>query len=715
MSERSRQLLTADRLIRLHELSADEFELLALGFLRSRPLLTVCRGGKAVSARVTDATTYARGGRNQAGIDVHAEMEGGEKWVFQCKRVKKWNLSQTKKAIADAAFAANHYILVLACNPPRDVHDEIAKRPNWTLWNLDTTCSEIRLRTPPETLPRILSFLSPDELKRFTPFASEALVDQKQFFADRMGNQRLFRHDWELVGRGDELARLETLLKPSGPRGMVMYSKGGDGKSRLLLEFARVAERSGVRALFLNPNGSADPLEFSFARDDEQFIIVVDDAHRPDPRHIPLLRLVEQDKRARLLFATRPQGFDPLLGRLIETGLREGFEEFPLPPLTKSEIRKLAEQALGSDHQGLAEKLTPFTKDSAFLTVLAGDLVRLGKLSLGGWASEEDFRMRVFKAFEEENLRDLTGEQATLAARLLRIIALLAPVNLGEAFFEKAAASLEANTLDISGEIQRLRRIQLLTDGGADGRIVPDLFADFLAYDVAVDHQSRQPAILTAVRREFPESASAMLRNLAEAAWVGGPPTSDVDAMLTPLVAAEFERFRSLSFYQRAEFLAAWSGFGVYLPRQTIDLARLALALDTAPELEPEAMRFIPIPEPMNCHGYLLEKLPALVKPVGLYHCDHRDAALDLLWDAGKQKPLKRILNLGPHAWETIGSVLKPEAEKPVAVCLAGLDWLARKLPSRRSAFKFRKISACFTCCSAAALHASLNSTASEG
>ena len=48
MSEQSRQLLTPDRLIRLHELSADELELLLLGFLRSRPLLTVNRGGKAV-------------------------------------------------------------------------------------------------------------------------------------------------------------------------------------------------------------------------------------------------------------------------------------------------------------------------------------------------------------------------------------------------------------------------------------------------------------------------------------------------------------------------------------------------------------------------------------------------------------------------------------------------------------------------------------------
>ncbi len=681
MSGLSRQLLTPDRLIRLHELSADELELLLLGFLRSRPLLTVSRGGKAVSARVAEATTYARSGRDQAGIDVQAKMEGGETWVFQCKRVKSWNRSQTEKAIAEATFAANHYVLVLACNPPHDVHDEIAKHANWTLWNLDTTCKEIQLRTPPEILPRILGpILSADELKRFTPFASTALVTREQFFADRMGMQRLFRHDWDLVGRGTELARLETLMKPGGRRGAIIYSKGGDGKSRLLLEFARTAESAGARVLFLNPNGSTDALDFSFLRDDEQFVIVVDDAHRPDTRHVPLLRLAEQDKRVRLLFATRPQGFHPLLSRLIETGLREEFDEFALPPLRTPEIRKLAEQALGAKQQGFAGDLTQFTKDSAFLTVLAGELIRLGRLSLGGWASEDDFRLRVFKAFEEENLRDLSRGQAKLAARLLRVIALLAPLNLDDCFSEKAAASLAASALDVSDEIQRLRRIQLLTESRADARIIPDLFADFLAYDVAVDLQRRQLPLLNAVRCAFPEAASAMLRNLAEAAWVGGPPTSDVDVMLAPLVEAEFQRFRGLSFYYRAEFLSAWGGYGVYVPRQTIELATIALCEKTAPEQQPDFREIFPVPQQMNCHRYMIEKLAALIEPVALYHENYRDAALDLLWEIGKLKPLKRFMNLGPHAWETIGKVLKPQEGKPVPVCLAGLDWLARKL-----------------------------------
>ncbi len=654
--------------------------MLILAFLRTRPLLSVSRSGKAISARVVEATTYARSGRAQDGIDVQAMMDNGENWVFQCKRVKTWNRSQTQKAIGKATFAAAHYFLVLACNPPGDVHEEMAQHSNWTLWNLDTTCNEIRARTPPEALPRILSFLSPEELKRFTPFTTTAFVTPEQFFADRIGAQRLFRHDWNLVGRVDELKRLAALMKPDGPRGTVIYSKGGDGKSRLLLEFSRVAASAGTPVLFLNRNGSSDGLDFALLRDEPNFIIIVDDAHRPDPRHLPLLQLAEQEKRARLLFATRPQGFHPLLSRLIETGLREEFDEFPLPLLRAAEIRGLAEQALGSAQHELVEALTQLTKDSAFLTVLAGELIRLGRLQPGEWASEEDFRLRVFKAFEEENLRELPFDVGRLAARLLRVIALLAPVNLDESFSERSASAIGANTLDVEDQIGRLRSIQLLTESRDESRIIPDLFADFLAYDVAVDGQRKQSALVHAVRREFPDATSTMLRNLAEASWVGGPPTRDVDMMLAPLVEAEFRRFRALDFPRRAAFLEAWGGYGVYIPSQTVELAKIALAETQAPLHEPDFQEIFPVPEPMNCHGYVLEKIAGLVAPVALYHEQHRDAALDILWEVGKRKRLKRFLNLGPHAWETIGSVVKPQAGKPVDVCLAGLDWLARKL-----------------------------------
>ncbi len=666
MSGQSLLSLTPDRLLRLAELSDVDFETLLLGFLRSRPLLTINRHGKAVTARVIDATTISRSGRTQQGIDVLATMEGGEKWAFQCKRVKSWNLSQTETAIAHATHAANHFILVLACNPPIEVHQELDKHANWSLWNLDTTCAEIRQRTPLEQLPRILPFLSPNELKRFTPFATSALITHKEFFADRLGSHRTFRHDWNLVGRARELEHMNSLFLPDGPRGVILYSKGGDGKSRLLLEFARAAELAGERVLFLNPNGSTDALEFSLLRDDPRFVIVVDDAHRSDSRHIPLMRLVEQEKRARLVFATRPQGFEPLLSRLIETGLRQDFKEMSLPPLKKGEIRALAEQSLGPEKQQFVETLTGLTKDSAFLTVLAGDLIQQNKLTPDAWASEADFRFRVFKAFEEENLSELSADDRKTDARILRVIALLAPVDLGGSFAEKGARVVGVHALSVEQEIRRLRRIALLTEGSDDARIIPDLFADFLAYDVAVDSRNRLPSLVNGVRAEFPECAAAILRNLAEAAWVGGPPTSDVDAMLQPLVDVEFERFKSLSFYRRVMFLSEWSHYGIFLPRQTIALAKLALASDAPPTLEPNEDHYFPDPGTLNNHAYVSKELPALLKPIALYHDAHRDAALEILWQL--------------RQWETIGSILKPEAGKSVGLCLAGLDWVAGKL-----------------------------------
>src|ERR1700677_2997030 len=126
--------------LRLAQLSSDQFERFFLGYLNSGISLTIKRNGRLLTRRIISAVTYGPGsGRDQGGIDLRLEMEGREVWAVQCKRVKSWNLSQTEKAIERAEdFAANHNFLAVACDPGREVQDEIDKQPRWTLWNLDT-------------------------------------------------------------------------------------------------------------------------------------------------------------------------------------------------------------------------------------------------------------------------------------------------------------------------------------------------------------------------------------------------------------------------------------------------------------------------------------------------------------------------------------------------------------------------------------------------
>src|SRR5471032_1317619 len=140
--------------LRLADLDAAEFERFFLRFLNSGVTLAIERTGQRVERRIIEANTYSAGtGRAQKGIDLIAKVEGGETWVFQCKRHKKWTVAQSQAAVKDATHPAQHYFLLVACDPHKDVQDEMDKHPNWSFWNLDRICAEFRLRVPAQLQP----------------------------------------------------------------------------------------------------------------------------------------------------------------------------------------------------------------------------------------------------------------------------------------------------------------------------------------------------------------------------------------------------------------------------------------------------------------------------------------------------------------------------------------------------------------------------------
>jgi len=267
--------------LRLSTLSPEDFERFFLHFLNSRISLTIKRHGREITKRIISADTYNAGsGRKQNGIDLKADVEGGEVWVFQCKRHSKWTADQTKKAIEEAeSFQAQHYFLLVACDPAKGVQDYIEKFPNWTFWNLDKICSEFRLRVHPSEHSKILFFLTPEELKLFVPFATQALISPEQFFEPFLGAGKTFRHDWTLAGREKDLHALTEFA--AGPqKAMILTAKGGAGKTRLLREMNLKLrkESPNTEVLFLNPHRQQDEVSFSFLGNPSNRVVVIDDA-----------------------------------------------------------------------------------------------------------------------------------------------------------------------------------------------------------------------------------------------------------------------------------------------------------------------------------------------------------------------------------------------------------------------------------------------------
>lgn len=672
---------------RLSDLDPATFERFLLHFLRAGIDLSIERNGQRVTKRVISAETYAaarHGGRIQKGIDLRVRVEGPEEWVFECKRHKKWDAGQTRKAIqkASSQYQAHHYFLVVACDPHEEVQDEMKKHPNWTFWNLDTICAELRLRVAPTKLPQVLFFLPPEELKRFAPFATEALIPPEKFFEPFLGADKLFRHDWTLVGGEKELNALFGFA--AGPKKVkVVSAKGGDGKSRLLRELCQklAAESPETQVLFLNPH-SRDELSFSFLGNPQRRLFIVDDAHRTEQVPLQLLSRVREDPSAKIVLATRPQGVEALLHKLFEAGLADNVPPpLTLPSLKRPDVKMLAAEALGPRQAERAPELASLTADCPFLTVVAGGLLRQGRLQWGGWASDAEFRRLVFQEFEAKNFETIPEGDRDAVRGLIRLLALLAPVPIGSQFPERAARVLGRTPFQLETQLNRLRQSELVA-GRDDGlRVTPDLFADFLVYATCYEPTTRMPAFTEHITREFADSGPALLRNLSEATWIARANGVSDESLLKPLVEQEQRRFEAACFRERGELLRHWSSFSVYLPAEALDLARQAVALKSAP---PDRWRALLASRPLGSYDDVVAHVPALIESVAKYHKDHRHAALDLLWELGSGRKLVEAGGLGrDHPWATIAKVIRFEPDKRVEAVVDALAWLGNRLRGR--------------------------------
>jgi hypothetical protein len=678
--------LDAHLRLRLADLEPRMFEEFFLHFLRAGISLTIKRHGQEMSKRILSAELYAAGsGRNQKGIDLRVEVEGGEIWGFQCKRQHKWTPKQTREAIQKATqFPAQHYFLVVACDPHEGVQDEMEKHSNWTFWNLSTICAEFRLRVPTSKQAQVLFFLPPQELKKFVPYTPEGLISPENYFERFLGADKLFRHDWKLVGRDKELHALRNFLAGTNLV-QIVVAKGGEGKSRLLWELCRTMpkEMPGIEVLCLNPHRADDDFSFAFLDNPSVRVIVVDDAHRTEQVPQQLFALATQDAKNRnckIILATRPQGIEALSHKVYETGLEGKLApQISLTPLKKSQVKILAAESLGENLANFADDLADLTTDSPFLTVVAGELLRQNRLKWGKWASDDEFRRHVFREFEHRNLVSIPEPDRIASKGLLRLLALLAPVAFQPKFSEAAARCLGCTLFEFESHLVRLRQSELVA-GRDDGlRIVPDLFADFLVYDACYEPTQKKPGFVQQILKEFSDCGSMLLRNLSEATWIARANKISDGDFLKPLVDQEYQRFESSGYYDRARILQHWSNFSIYLPAESLHLAKLAVGLKSSGEDSNETRIPFKIPENIDSLDYVSLQLPALLKPVAKYHQKYRHATLSFLWELGMAKNWVRNRD---HPWEAIAEVIKFEPKKPIAITLDALDWLGNHLQS---------------------------------
>ena len=129
----------------------------------------------------------------------------------------------------------------------------------------------------------------------------------------------------------------------------------------------------------------------------------------------------------------------------------------------------------------------------------------------------------------------------------------------------------------------RLQNLGLLRLGGDTGRIVPDLFSDYLIQNAFPSGQG-DPLLNRLYQSDlFYHQNTSIFRNLALAQWHQQLEIKNAPSLVEPLWKKFQSQFEIENDSKREVMLKTWKRFGLYLPDESLTLCRKAIELKPNP------------------------------------------------------------------------------------------------------------------------------------
>jgi hypothetical protein len=691
-----------------------EFEEFCTALLNLHPVILCERNGKVVERRIIRATKLLSG-TSQRGVDIRAEAEEGEVWFFQCKRLQNFGPKDVSDAVdlAEKGFPhADQFVLVITSGLSDAALRNIAGRPKWDRWDAARLTSEtIKLRPREEAINLVHRFFGPEWRKALFSCGDQLLQTWQNFFARDLGaNGHQFNHCVPFVPWGDALRQLEAFADSGSGRALVLSAGGGQGKSRLLLELAQSLEKKvgAPRVCFLNLNRQGlEPAQSEFiAREEGDLLLVVDDAHRLSAAIEDIAKATESAKSIRLLFATRPQALEAVRSQLYRCGYAERLDKpITLPRWRAQDIHTLAERVLTPQHHPQAALLARLADRCPLLVVLGGALINANELPVM-MTDGEAFRERVFRSFKEDFLNRQPEPSRERLDRLIRFLSFVSPTPKNETLWNKAAEILGCSALDVAEDLESLQAAGMVVENREGVRLYPDLFADAVLLDASLDLAGRASPLCRTILQKIPISDfPTLMRNLAQADWEARTKKGEKSSLFDPIWKEFVRRFDdgiwvdTTSFEDfskwilepyvggslkednptprhpdRFELLDQWAAFAIFLPERTLELANLTIRSTRASSTHQHSVTSVN----SNVRARICRELPALLKPIVIWHSPHANQALDILWTLDDLHP-EDDSSGGSNAINVIAEAVSFEIHKPIAVTEKVLGWLEHK------------------------------------
>ena len=639
---------------------------LPLGKLTPQDFESFCRD--YVKARHPESEVHRFGGpgHKQDGVDLRAESSDGRRVAYQCKRVTQFGPARLRAAVESMSVEADQYILLLSRSASPELRKAGDSYPKWSIQDVEDISASVRFELSPDAAKRLMETYFPGWRRDFLGNIDPGpWLTPGEFFRPTMKPNSAISHEWNLVGRSEELAGLDRFLQ-SNQQSILVSGRGGMGKTRLLRELSeRLKHPQTPNLVFLAPEVSFQPDHVEHLPAGEP-IVVVDDAHDRDDVGVLLATLGRSSRAARVILATRPYAEERLLGELYSHGMLTVDDNavIKLHDLDLPDIEELASEVLGHsvgpDGES-AHLVAAATRDCPLFTVVAARLVASRHADPRELTADPTVRALLLRHFKDAIVGGLGGPaDQTALSEVLRFVALVQPVmSENESFLRMAQEVLQQRQDRVRRHVRTLEEAGVLMRRGRFLRVVPDLLGDFLVADASVDSVTGAPTgyadlVFSTASTDL---AQNLIRNVAKLDWRIGRERQSDSAVLDRIWESLSKNLLSAGPTQRSSMIRELAGISHYQPRRAIDLARKLISNPTD-EADRNGGRWVPT------HDDVLGAIPEFLRGAA-FNMEHNGEVADILWILGRNR--KGALNAEPdHAIRVLQEIASITPDKPV-------------------------------------------------
>ncbi len=512
-----------------------------------------------------------------------------------------------------------------------------------------------------------------------------------EFFSPRLHSHRLFRHTWNLVGRGEILDSLEDFalqeLSKGDPIVAFLPGRGGVGKSKIAYHLSKQLQEEHERIVrFIDREQEVEPEDLQLLPDEDVFIIVDDAQERDDIRTlVNLLERRPEDCKDKLLILTRPSATERLKSDLTYAGLNPSeYVEFDsLESLDREDMRSLAREALGEHFSKHAEHLVEVAGDSPLVVVVGGQLIQQELISPELLERSEDFRKVVLGRFSDTLVGEIADQfDSHEVKRVLEVTAALSPVRPEDGdYLELASEFLDTEVRKIEEIYQQLEETGVLLRRGGLVRITPDVLSDHILHDACITNHGNPTDFAQDVYNQFAErAAERLLPNLAELDWRLKQSGDNSPGVLQEIWDDIENRFDEADWRERRNILKQIKGATRYLPLQALRLAERAVQEPIEVENEHrdgfvEAQIAREVTEILRRVGLSLDFLPRSLQLLWEMTADENTSTsqkahskLKDIAEYGRWKPpqVQKVVLDKAEEWLDAGDAFDREPERPL-------------------------------------------------